>query len=256
MFFKSDNISFEILTVQKISRKNVDCSSYARTYNVLAFRIKGGAEFYAENEKLEILENDILFVPSTPQYSQKTKGEEIYAVHFVSESPLPDVMQKFSPHNPKYFNLQFSELYSVWTAKKPGYHYRCKSLLYKIIGAIESEYTQGAHFPGDKIADAVDYIHNHFTEGSLSVDALAKICAMSDTYFRRLFVKRFSMTPLKYINRLKLSYAKELLQSGYYTIEEVSEKCGFLNINYFSLFFKKETGKPPSRFTESKGKVH
>ena len=54
--------------------------------------------------------------------------------------------------------------------------------------------------------------------------------------------------PLKYINKLKLYYAKELLRSGYYTVSQVSEKCGFENIQYFSLFIKKETGKTPSQF--------
>ena len=70
---------------------------------------------------------------------------------------------------------------------------------------------------------------------------------MSDTYFRKLFFQNFKTTPLKYINKLKLEYAKELLCSNYYTIEEVSEKCGFENINYFSTFIKKQTGVPPSR---------
>lgn len=248
MFFESDNISFEILTVQKIARKNVDCESYPRTYNALSFRIKGEAEFSSGGEELKINENDIVFVPPKPQYSQRTKGEEIYAVHFVCDMPLPHKLKKFTPKNPEYFNLQFSELFSVWMKKKPGYNYRCKSLLYKIIGAIENEYASVSDTPDDKISDAVDYIHNHFTENSVSVDALARMCSMSDTYFRRLFVKRFSMTPLKYINQLKLNYAKELLRSEYYTIEEISEKCGFLNVNYFSLFVKNATGYPPSKF--------
>lgn len=248
MFFKSDNISFEILTVQKISRKNISSTSYPRTYNALGFRIKGEAEFFLNGEIMQIKENDILFMPAMPEYSQKTNGEDIYAVHFVSDSPLPDKLKKLTPQNPDYFNLQFSELFSVWTKKKPGYNYRCKSLLYNIIGAIESEYIQKMHSPDDKISDAIDYIHNHFTDNSLSVDKLAQMCSMSDTYFRRLFVNRFGATPLKYINKLKLNYAKELLHSNYYTIEEISEKCGFLNVNYFSLFVKNATGYPPSKF--------
>ncbi len=248
VFFQTDNISFEILTVQKIDRKSINLSSCPRTYHALAFRIRGGAEFCADGNTIQIQENDILFVPSYPQYSQRTNGEEIYAVHFVSDQPLPEKIKKFSPQNSEYFKIQFSELYSVWTAKKTGYHYRCKSLLYNIIGVIEKEYMQGIHSPEEKISDAVDYIHNHFTENTVSVEALARMCSMSDTYFRRLFVSRFSMTPLKYIHNLRLSYAKELLRAGYYTVEEVSEKCGFLNVHYFSQFFKNATGYPPSRF--------
>ena len=100
----------------------------------------------------------------------------------------------------------------------------------------------------DRLLDAVEFIHDNLTSNSLSIELLAHMCGMSDTYFRRLFVKNFKTTPLKYINKLKLNYAKELLRSGYYTVSQVSEKCGFENIQYFSLFIKKETGKTPSQF--------
>ena len=98
----------------------------------------------------------------------------------------------------------------------------------------------------DSILEAVEYIHDHFTEDGLTVDFLAKMCGMSDTYFRKLFVKNFSLTPIDYIKSLKVNYARDLLLSGYYTVGEVSDKCGFNTINYFSSFMKKETGLTPS----------
>ena len=69
------------------------------------------------------------------------------------------------------------------------------------------------------------------------------MCNMSDTYFRRLFVAEFGTTPLKYINNLRMTQISELLQANYSSIEDISEQCGFNNVNYFSLFVKKETGK-------------
>lgn len=102
-----------------------------------------------------------------------------------------------------------------------------------------------------KLHEAIEYIHDNFTNPTLTVDYLAHMCGMSDTYFRRLFVKNFQVTPLKYINVLRSNYAKELLSSGYYTVSQVSDKCGFNNVQYFSLFIKKETGLSPSRFLPS-----
>ena len=53
---------------------------------------------------------------------------------------------------------------------------------------------------------------------------------------------------VRYINRLRFDLARELLRSGYYTIKEVSERCGFNNVNYFCLFIKKETGMSPLHY--------
>ena len=90
----------------------------------------------------------------------------------------------------------------------------------------------------------------NFNDHALCVSALARRCGMSDTYFRRLFVARFGVTPLKHINDLRLARAMELLQADYHTVEEIAYMCGFNNISYFSTFFKKETGFSPMAYRE------
>lgn len=92
----------------------------------------------------------------------------------------------------------------------------------------------------DVIGEAVDYIHEYYTSINNSVDQLAKRCSISGAYLRRLFHKRFNLSPQRYISTLRLQYAKELLGSGYYTVCEVSEICGFQNVYYFSSFTHKK----------------
>ena len=101
--------------------------------------------------------------------------------------------------------------------------------------------------PDDKIAEAEKYMREHFADADIGVDTLAGLCGVSDTYFRRVFAERYGITPLKYINKLRLAYAKELLESGYYSVGEISSMCGFSNINYFSTFIKKELGISPNK---------
>lgn len=215
---------------------------------MLAFRVWGSAVFESEAEQIDVSAKDILLVPSDPAYRQRTEGEEIYAVHFVCDSPLKKQLKKLTPQNTEFFDFHFSELFYAWTQKKPGYQYRCRALLYQIAEAMEQEAASAGRNSMDRIAAAVEYIHNHYTENTVSVEALARMCSMSDTYFRKLFVERFSVTPLKYIHKLKLNYALELLRLDYDTVEEISEKCGFLSVNHFSLFVKNATGKSPSAF--------
>ncbi len=157
-------------------------------------------------------------------------------------------MLRFSSENTSYFRSEFQKLHDIWTRRNPGYEYEAKILFYRILLRMEQEWARGSHSAtGERLAAALEHIHSHFSEGNVSVEALAALCGMSDTYFRRLFVAEFGTTPQQYINRLRLTTATELLQSGYYTVGEIADRCGFNNINYFSAFIKKETGLPPLR---------
>ena len=73
---------------------------------------------------------------------------------------------------------------------------------------------------------------------------------MSTTHFRREWTKLYGTPPLQYRDALRLSYAKEYLLSGYYSVTEVAEKCGFEDTNYFIRFFKKHTGITPGKFSK------
>jgi AraC-like DNA-binding protein len=66
-----------------------------------------------------------------------------------------------------------------------------------------------------------------------------------------LFKKIKSLTdqsPTDFIKTIRLNHTVELLQSGNYTVTEVSELCGFASLGYFSTVFSKHFGKSPSEY--------
>lgn len=249
MFFKSDNISCDIQSVLELSWGMRDESSGIRPYAALSFRYNGYTDFLHSSGRTNVTSGDIAFVPAHFQYRQNTKSDEhLICVHFTSTSDLPKNIIKLSPSNPDYFGRKFRELHTAWIKKQTGFEYECKSILYRILMKIELEYAgskPSSNF--DKIEEAVDYIHENYISENITVDSLAKMCGMSDTYFRKLFYNQFSQSPLKYINGLKLSYALELLHSGYYTVSEAADKCSFENVYYFSSYIKSHTGLSPSQ---------
>jgi AraC-like DNA-binding protein len=85
--------------------------------------------------------------------------------------------------------------------------------------------------------------------GSLSKD-MAKLCNISCVYFRRIFANAFGLSPIKYVNNLKIERAKELLRSRLYSVTEVCEIAGFSDPAYFCRLFKKEVGVTPSEFCD------
>ena len=249
MFFPTNDIDFKILSVLDLNWEHSKGESGVRPYHALSFRVTGNAEFKHNTGITKVSGGDMIFVPSYFKYSLDAQNEQLYVVHFVSDDMLHDHIATFHAENPSYFERKFKELYLSWSKKLPGYEYECKSIMYKILYRIEHELTKNTFSTSEeRLFDVVEYIHDNFTNKDMTIEYLAKMCGVSDTYFRRIFVKNYSVTPLKYINDLKLNYAKELLRSSYYTVSEVAEKCGFENVYYFSLFMKKRTGKSPSQF--------
>ena len=103
-----------------------------------------------------------------------------------------------------------------------------------------------------KLQSAIDYIHRNFATLS-GVDEVSSNIGITKTYLARLF-KAFGFgTPNEYINEVRISHAKYLLDSGY-SLTDACYNSGFTNYSYFVTRFKKITGTTPSKFSEEKEK--
>lgn len=253
MFFQSENVDVKILSVIQMGWQRVNARAGYRPFYTLSYRLVGDAAFFTEGkDPLQVYEDEITFVPAGYDFSKQAGTGKIIAVHFTSDEELPGKILRFSPGNAQYFRSNFQKLLEIWTKKDIGYAYEAKILLYRIMLEMEREWAEDrSSSTARQLRPAVEYIAANYTRESVSVAHLAKLCGMSDTYLRRLFVREFGMTPQRYISRLRLSAARELLQSGYYSIGEIADRCGFNNINYFSTFIKKETGMSPEQYRKT-----
>lgn len=68
----------------------------------------------------------------------------------------------------------------------------------------------------------------------------------------RLFHSTFGLSPLTYVNHLRIERAKRLLPHGDLEIAEVARQVGILNPAYFSRLFRKITGQSPSEFIQAR----
>ena len=248
MFFETSDVNAQILSVMEMGWQRVNARVGARPFHALAYRLAGGTTLAVEGQdQLEMAADEITFCPADFAFTKQADRCRIIVVHFLSDSPLPRSIRRFVPQNPDHFRQAFQDLYRVWSEKNPGYEYEAKIQLYRIL--LEMERQWAAQAASDhRLAPALDYIADHLGDSSLSVDILAKLCGMSDTYFRKLFVELLGITPQRHISSLRLHKATELLRTGYYSVSEIAERCGFNNPNYFSLFIKKETGLTPLQY--------
>ena len=162
---------------------------------------------------------------------------------------MPDRIIKFPVKNRAFFETAFSELYRIWCERESGYNARATSYFYRILAEIEresdAERRGGAYL---RLKPALSMIYSGYMDPSLSVSALAEHIGTSDTYFRRIFEREIGEKPLEFINKLRIGYAKEHLESGFYNVESVAEMCGFRDAKYFATVFRRIEGMTPSEY--------
>lgn len=91
---------------------------------------------------------------------------------------------------------------------------------------------------------AISYLNSN-VHAQPSVPEIARYCNVSEAGMKRIFDKYAGMGMHKYLLKLKIKAAAELLQSGE-SVSSVAEQLGFNNQSYFSRAFKRETGLVPS----------
>jgi AraC-like DNA-binding protein len=181
---------------------------------------------------------------------QTDSSGDCFAINFDIEGNAEFSPMCYTPKNAHAFLKAFEKARMLWKNKIGNYRMRCISILYEILLMIQSECATEyvAKSTAALIEPAVQYIHSNYTDGELKISDLAQLCGISEDYFRKIFRKKYNVSPSGYISSLKIEYAKELLRSGLLSVSEIAELAGFGSVSYFSREFKKTVGISPSEY--------
>ena len=98
--------------------------------------------------------------------------------------------------------------------------------------------------PPNQIAPAINYILNHYSE-NITINKLADLCHLSESYFISLFTKELGCPPHRYIKKHRFSQALGMLRSGLPS-QTVANNIGYSSLTSFSNSFKNHFGFSPS----------
>ncbi|MEO1336320.1 MAG: AraC family transcriptional regulator, partial [Myxococcota bacterium] len=92
-----------------------------------------------------------------------------------------------------------------------------------------------------------DYIHAHLDE-AFSLEDAARASALSRYHFLRAFHRIIGQTPLSYLNDLRVTRAKLLLEDPNLSVTHIGLAVGYSSVAAFSTFFKKSVGVSPLKW--------
>jgi AraC-like DNA-binding protein len=81
----------------------------------------------------------------------------------------------------------------------------------------------------------------------LTVAQIAELCGLGESNLKKIFKKYAGIGVMEYYASVKTEQAKQLLLEGK-SVRQTAEQLGFVDQNYFCVFFKRQTGVSPSKY--------
>ena len=98
-----------------------------------------------------------------------------------------------------------------------------------------------------EILAAIDYMDEHISE-KLTVTGVSDIIGYHPAYFSNLFKRELGLSYSDFLTNLRINRAKEMMRESSRSLGEVAESCGFSDLSYFSVKFKRVVGVAPNQW--------
>lgn len=129
---------------------------------------------------------------------------------------------------------------------------RRMSLLYELLARIlDSNMKRGSSI----IRRGVEYLDTHFDHPELKMSDAARQAAVSEVYFRKCFTETYGISPLRYVQQLRMKKAQQLLCEGRRTVEQIALECGYKGVYSFSNAFHRLTGFSPTGYARANKEI-
>jgi transcriptional regulator GlxA family with amidase domain len=103
-----------------------------------------------------------------------------------------------------------------------------------------------------QVADAAivrcqEWIAEHYDQEA-PVAAMVEHSGLPERSFKRRFARAMGMSPLEYVQALRLEETKHLLETTDHPIEAIANQVGYEDSSFFGRLFRRKVGLTPARY--------
>jgi len=233
-------------------RTEFEVTEGIRAWDMMLVITKGTMVCRLDGREITVGENEVLCIPANTEFFRWIV-EPIdffqFVYHTDPQSPICAQMSAGKLNIPKENVAAMAENYSLLFHLPEN-----RELFLHMIERIAIEHyihrqseRHGTEGYSEDILTVLRYMNDHMAE-KIDLDALAEQVYLSHVGLIWKFKNQLHTTPSRYLIKLRMHYAKQLLHEGTMRVGEIASMCGYANAYYFANAFRKETGMSPSEF--------
>lgn len=264
---------FPILVNDRAAWSEEESPFHFHYYLEIGYLLEGSGVFRSQNKSYEMGKGDITVTAGNILHTAQALEPETYGGIIYID--MEDLLKLFAAENSKIqlrtvqesftdtFCLKsgehpevmwmINEIVRLYVDKKQNYKMQIIGLLYallfKVYDIFSEEKNGEEQSPELPILPAIEYIYDHYMD-VIKVEELAKSCHFSESYFRKVFMEMKGISPMDYLNSIRVRESCKLLRNTTDSIRVVGEKCGFLSVTTYERNFKQRMGMLPSQYRE------
>lgn len=249
----SENLCIKnIVTVIKnhITKNHKTIEVKGRHSDAFVYVISGSCKYvFDDGIEFTASRGDVFYLPCGSVYKMFVNAEDYRFIFCDFEFMEARAVGEYF-ETPPNMEVMFTKLLNLYRSYSPNKYTECMSVLYGIYSILQQT-TEREYLSKNKknmIADAKRFMEENFSNSEIEIPGLAERLMMSDVYFRKLFKNQYGVSPLKYLNSLRLKNAMSLMKLPFLSLEECAKQSGFSSLQYFCRLFKKELGISPGKY--------
>lgn len=225
-----------------------------KLHNTFGYITHGGVVFSTMTENVTANEGDIVFIPEGSRYVSHWDGDSdirFYSLDFLMPKKSVNLwrnmkLQRIDGAPNEELGALIKKMCACAEEGDAG-HLQAFGLFYQMVAMVlpymKTASTQNLPQP---LQNAVAYIEANYTTIT-SVREIASACFLSESRLYHLFREHLNISPISYLNNMRVHAAVELLANPEMSVQQVAEQLNFHSEYYFRKTFQKVTGELPSK---------
>ncbi len=225
-----------------------------KVHNSFGYIVNGSAVFSTLTENIPVKEGDVIFIPEGMRYVSHWDGNpriRFYSVDFLMPKKSLNLwrnmkLQRLEGAPNEEIRALIDKMCSCSEGEDAD-HLQAFGLFYQMLSmTLPHMLTINTHSLPQPLQAAVSYIEANYATIT-SVKEIATACFLSESRLYHLFREYLNISPISYLNHIRVHAAIELLSDPELSIQQIAENLNFHSEYYFRKTFQKVTGELPSK---------